>query len=174
MAAKTSWHRCGTKLRHCHQMTGVANCSSANRRLSAFRAWEITDTLKHDASYVYTWGDSDVILFHISASWFLPPSCRQKLREMFVTAIALKYTSLVNQWSRGHFLKLNRFYLNNTIILRHLTERIMSCYTHKMAIVSWPQTLWLCQFTLCIFGCKRRIDVQIKYCRVRVSVGVAW
>ena len=25
---------------------------------------------------VYTYGDSDVILFHIYASWFLPPSCR--------------------------------------------------------------------------------------------------
>ena len=24
----------------------------------------------------YTWGDSDIILFHIYASWFLPPFCR--------------------------------------------------------------------------------------------------
>ena len=31
-----------------------------------------------------------------------------------------------------------QFYLNNTINLRILTQRIMSCYTQKMAIVSWP------------------------------------
>jgi len=28
------------------------------------------------------------------------------------------------------------FYSKNTTNLRHLTQRIMSCYTHKMAIVS--------------------------------------
>jgi len=36
----------------------------------------------------------------------------------------------------GHFLKLIQFYFNNMIILRHLTQRIMSLYTYKMAIVS--------------------------------------
>jgi len=30
-------------------------------------------------------------------------------------------------------------YLNNTINLRPLIPRIMPCYTHKMAIVSWPR-----------------------------------
>jgi len=29
-------------------------------------------------------------------------------------------------------------YSNNTINLRPVTPRIMPCYTHKMAIVSWP------------------------------------
>jgi len=29
-----------------------------------------------------------------------------------------------------------QFYLNNMINLRHITERLMSRYTHKMAIVS--------------------------------------
>ena len=60
---------------------------------------------------------------------------------MFATVIALKYALLVSQWSYGYFLKLTlliQFYLNNTINFRHLTQRIMSCYTHKMAIVSWP------------------------------------
>ena len=38
-------------------------------------------------------------------------------------------------------------YLNNAINLRHSTQRIISCYTHKMAIVSWSQTLWR-HFTL--------------------------
>jgi len=39
----------------------------------------------------------------------------------------------------GIFLnQLIQFYLNNTINIRHLTQRIMSCYTHKMAIASWP------------------------------------
>jgi len=40
-------------------------------------------------------------------------------------------------------------YLNNTITLRPLTPHIMPCYTHKMAIVSWPYILWR-HFTLCI------------------------
>jgi len=52
----------------------------------------------------YSLGESDVILFHICATWFLPPSCRWKLWEMFVTVIALKYTLLVSLWSYGHFL----------------------------------------------------------------------
>ena len=45
--------------------------------------------------------------------------------------------------------RLIQFYLNNTINLRRLTQHIISCYTHKMAIVSWPYTLWR-YFTLCI------------------------
>jgi len=61
---------------------------------------------------------------------------------MFVTVIALKYALLVSQWSYGHLLKLIQFYLNNTVNLRHITQRIMSCYTHKMAILSWPYSLW--------------------------------
>jgi len=32
--------------------------------------------------------------------------------------------------------KLIQFYSNNTTNHRHLTQRIMSCYTHEMAIVS--------------------------------------
>ena len=36
------------------------------------------------------------------------------------------------------FNQLIEFYLNNTINLRPLTPHIMSCYTRKMAIVSWP------------------------------------
>ena len=52
---------------------------------------------------------------------------------MFV--VSLKYALLVSQLSYGHFLKLIQFYLNNTINLRHLTQCIISCYTHKMAIV---------------------------------------
>jgi len=42
---------------------------------------------------------------------------------------------------------LIRFYSNNTINLRLLSQRIISCYSHKMAIVSWPQILWR-HFTL--------------------------
>jgi len=29
-------------------------------------------------------------------------------------------------------------YLNNTINVRPLTPHVMPCYTHKVAIVSWP------------------------------------
>ena len=37
----------------------------------------------------------------------------------------------------GIFLnELIQFYLNNTINLLHLTQRIMLCYTHKMEIVA--------------------------------------
>jgi len=52
---------------------------------------------------------------------------------MFFTATALKYALLVSQCDRyGHFLKLtDSVYLNNTINFRHLTQRIISCYTHK-------------------------------------------
>jgi len=44
---------------------------------------------------------------------------------------------------------LIQFYLTNTINLRHLTHRIISCYNHKMAIVSWPLILWR-HFNSCI------------------------
>jgi len=38
-----------------------------------------------------------------------------------------------------HFInKWIECYLNSTITLRPLTPYIMPCYTHKMAIVSWP------------------------------------
>ena len=54
---------------------------------------------------------------------------------MFVTVLALKYALLSDQMD---IFKLIQFYLNNTMNLRHLglTQRIMSCYTYKMAIVS--------------------------------------
>ena len=45
--------------------------------------------------------------------------------------------------------KLVQFYLNNTINLRRLSQRIISCCTHKMAIVSWPRTMWR-HFTPCV------------------------
>ena len=32
-------------------------------------------------------------------------------------------------------------YLNNTINRRPLTPHFMPCYTHKMAIISWPYIL---------------------------------
>ena len=46
-------------------------------------------------------------------------------------------------------IKLVKFYLNNMANLHQLTLHIMPSYTHKMAIVSWPQILWR-HFTLCI------------------------
>ena len=59
--------------------------------------------------------------------------------------MALKYALLASQWPYGHFLKLTNsiFFLNNVTNLRHLTQLIMSCCAHKMAIVLWPQTLSL-------------------------------
>ena len=81
---------------------------------------------------------------------------------MFVTVIVLRYALLVSQWSHGHFLELIQFYLNNSINLRHLTQRIISCYTHKMAIVSWPDTLWR-HFTLWILLQLSSQKISIQY-----------
>jgi len=59
---------------------------------------------------------------------------------MFVTVTTLKYAVGTDQPVSDHvdiFLnKLIQFRLNNTINVRHLTQRITSCYTHKMTIVS--------------------------------------
>ena len=59
---------------------------------------------------------------------------------MFVTMTALKHALLYTSGVAGYvyiFLnELTQFYLNNTINLRHLTQRILSCIIHKMAIVS--------------------------------------
>jgi len=62
-----------------------------------------------------------------------------KLSEMFVTVAAFKYALLVSQLTYEHSLKLT-----DSILFeqhenpRYLTQRNISCYTHKMAIVSWP------------------------------------
>ena len=48
----------------------------------------------------YTKGDSDVILFHIYASWFLPPSYGLNFEKMFLTVIALKY-ALFDHMDKG-------------------------------------------------------------------------
>jgi len=55
--------------------------------------------------------------------------------------LALKYALLANYSNHTHIFVNQRIecYLNNTITLRPLTPHIMPCYTHKMAIVSWPQ-----------------------------------
>ena len=45
-------------------------------------------------------------------------------------------------------ISLNKL-MNNTLNLCPLTPHIMPSYTHKMAIVSWPQITWR-NFTLCI------------------------
>jgi len=78
---------------------------------------------------------------------------------MFFTVISLKYAFLANDHTDILINQRIECYLNNTINLRHLTPHIMWCYTHKMAIVSWPQILWR-HFTLCI-----RHDKLTKYSR---------
>ena len=87
---------------------------------------------------------------HVYIAWqgrnFVPYLCQMIIAailqailwKMLVTEILIQYPLLVNQWSYGHFLKLIQFYLNIPINLLHLTQHIMSYYTHKMAIVSWP------------------------------------
>jgi len=58
---------------------------------------------------------------------------------MFATVIALKLHFVgksVIVWTLIFLNYLIQFYLNDTINLRLLSQRIMSRYTHKMAIVS--------------------------------------
>ena len=44
--------------------------------------------------------------------------------------------------------QLIQFYSNNTLNLHPFTPRIMPCYTHKMAIVSWPPTDYVTSLTM--------------------------
>jgi len=85
-----------------------------------------------------TYGDSGAMVQFCSISMPVDFCCHLvgKNSEKFVTVIALKYALLVGQWSYGHFYKLIQFYLNNTINLRHSTQRNVSRYTYKMAMVS--------------------------------------
>jgi len=58
---------------------------------------------------------------------------------MFVTVTALKFVLHYVEVSDHVDIFLNyliQFYLNNTRNIRLLSQRIISCYTHKMAIVS--------------------------------------
>jgi len=58
---------------------------------------------------------------------------------MFVTVIALKFVLHYVEVSDHVDIFLNyliQFYLNNTRNIRLLSQRIISCYTQKMAIVS--------------------------------------
>ena len=58
-----------------------------------------------------------------------------KILTNVFTVVSLKYAGdhtdiFINQRIKRH--------LNNTINLRPLTPHIIPCYTHKMAIISWP------------------------------------
>jgi len=57
---------------------------------------------------------------------------------MFVAVIVLKNTLcwLVIDHADIFLNKPIQFYLNDTANLRHLSQRIIWCYTHKMAILS--------------------------------------
>ena len=85
-----------------------------------------------EASYLYTHGDSDVISFHIYASWFLPPSCwpTLKLSEMFVTVIALKYALLVSQWSYRLLLKV----ITDSVLFEQRDKSLPFNSTHYMVL----------------------------------------
>ena len=56
-----------------------------------------------------------------------------------------------------------QFYLNNTINLRHSTQRIKSCYTHNMAIVALWQQLW-CAHTEWTARSHARPTMRIRSC----------
>jgi len=92
---------------------------------------------------------SDVILFHMPVDLcrLLVGKNSEKCLSLWMVLNTLAL--LVSQWLYEHFRKLFQFYLNNTINFCHLRRRIISCYTNKMAIVSWPETPWR-HITLCI------------------------
>jgi len=72
---------------------------------------------------------------NFNASWLSPPSCEQNSRKRI--SLWLRWNTLCWQDSDHSDIFTNQrieCYLNNTITVRTLTP----CYTHKMAIVSWP------------------------------------
>ena len=75
--------------------------------------------------------------------------------------ISPKYDVLSSQWSCTDIFINQRIelYLNSTINVRPLTPHIMPCYTHRVAVVSWPQILWR-HFTLCIQDVLHWLPVQ--------------
>ena len=60
-----------------------------------------------------------------------------------------KYALLIsyNDHTDISLSKLVLFYLNNALNVCPLTPQIIPCYTHKMAIASWPLIMWR-HFTL--------------------------
>ena len=56
----------------------VCSCWSHVRKVVLKSHWCLASVMCLEA-WQYTLGDSDIILFHIYASWFLPPCCRQTL-----------------------------------------------------------------------------------------------
>jgi len=88
---------------------------------------------------LYTYSDSDVISFHIYAGLFLSPSCGWNSQNCF---LLWHHLNMLCWQANDHMdIFVNQriaFYLNSTINRRPLTTYIMSCYTHKMAIVPWP------------------------------------
>jgi len=68
-----------------------------------------------------------VTVLSVFAIWKINSLSLSDITQMRFVGKLIKY---------GRFLKLIQFYFNNMIILRHLTQRIMSLYTYKMAVVS--------------------------------------
>ena len=90
-----------------------------------------------------TMHDSDVILFHMCMPVDFCSHLVDKKSENSLWQSLNTLCWYVRDHTNIFWNKLIELYLNNMINLRHLTRPTMSCYTHKMAIVSWPQTLWL-------------------------------
>ena len=86
-------------------------------------------------------------IYRVTVTYFVPYLCQ--LVFAAILWVKLLYCSLlwyhlntlcwqVNDHIDISLNKLIQFYLNNTLNLRPLTPQIIPCYTHKMAIVSWP------------------------------------
>jgi len=107
--------------------------------------------LRSDVMYIHRWQwrnfDSYLCQLVFAAILWV------NLLEMFATVILLK-CALLGKSDRSDIFITQRieFYLNNTINFRPLTPQIMPYYTHKVAILSWPQILWR-HFILCIDNC---------------------
>jgi len=83
-----------------------------------------------------TWGDSDVISMPVGFSCHLVGKTLSNgfhcnLTEIrFVGKLVIIKTFLISERIE--------FHLSNTINLHFLTPQHMPCYTHNMAVVSWP------------------------------------
>jgi len=101
MAAKTNWHRYGTKLRHCHPMySGVLNTHQWHRDHSRLRA-VFTDHKTHKTDSVdrVTVKTARVHRCHFGHQWIQPNSLvRTTWTELNWTE--LQFWAPANQWER--------------------------------------------------------------------------
>jgi len=89
-----------------------------------------------DALLRYTMGDSDVIS--------MPAGLRRDLvgktliNVFYCDITEIRFISKASDHTDIFLNQRIECYLNNRINIRPLAPHVMPCYTHKMAILSWP------------------------------------